>query len=551
MRLDAWLVQLTKPHFFVLLTGAYQTMGNKGGFLDKTKAHLPLIILISALFRIPFLANIPNGFFRDEVSYAYDAYSILETGRDRYGVLFPAFVRAFEDYREALYIYLLTPFIKLFGLNEFAVRLPAALIGILTVVTIYFLVKECFGQRLAIVAALFLAISPWHIFYSRICYRLILFPLVFSLALLFFARSFRKPNYLLLSGFLFGLSIYTYISARAFVPLFLIATIALFHKHLWQYKKQTILASLLFLAIFIPLFSFWISPEGMARSNQLKLITTPLQFLRNYLAFFNPLFLFVKGESSVTYGIDNMGILYLFEIITIPFGIFSLVKEGLRKQGNRFVWLFLIWALLYPFPAVFTVEEIPNSLRTIIGAPGWAIISACGACALFDRFQLRERSYLRVGAIAAIFASVLIFSKLYFIDFAKFAAGAWQYGMREAITYAQNSPYSKVFVSDQLHRPYIFILFYTQYPPALYQQSPLLETQESRALTDYSIGKFHVTSIAEQTAFPDKTLLILGADEATASIQQKHSWRELQTIKTPAGKAILRLVEAPGKTDKA
>lgn len=524
-------------------------MGIKGGFLHRTSVHLPLIILVSTLFRIPFLGNIPNGFFRDEVSYAYDAYSILETDRDRYGVLFPVFVRAFEDYREALYIYLLTPFIKLFGLNEFAVRLPAALIGILTVTTIYFLIKECFGQRLAIVAALFLAISPWHIFYSRICYRLILFPLIFSLALLFFTKSIRKPNYLLLSGLLFGLSIYTYISARAFVPLFLVVTIALFHKHLWQHKKQTILASFLFLAIFVPLFSFWISPEGMARSNQLQIINTPLQFLRNYLAFFNPIFLFIKGESSVTYGIDNMGIFYLFEIITIPFGIFSLLKEGLKNQGNRFVWLFLVWILLYPFPAVFTVEEIPNSLRTIIGAPGWAIVSACGACAFFDRFQLREKPYLRVGAIAAVFASVLIFSKLYFVDFAKFAAGAWQYGMREAITYAQNSPYSQVIVSDKLHRPYIFILFYTQYPPALYQQAPLLETQESRALTDYSIGKFYVTSIAKQTAFPNQTLLILQADEELESIQQKHQLREIRNIKTPAGKEILRLVEISGQTN--
>ena len=122
---------------------------------NQTKTYLLGILVLAFFLRIMFLKTIPNGFFCDEASNAYDAYAILTTWRDQHGTFLPLFARALDDYRESLYIFITVPFIKVFGLNEFAARLPAALVGVLTVLFLYCLVKEWFNQRVALTASLF------------------------------------------------------------------------------------------------------------------------------------------------------------------------------------------------------------------------------------------------------------------------------------------------------------------------------------------------------------------------------------------------------------
>ena len=93
------------------------------------------VFFISALaLRFYKFGEIPVGFNRDEASIGYTAYSLLKTGKDEYGKSFPLSFKSFGDWKLPLYPYLVTPFIKIFGLSEFAVRLPSALFGVLTVI---------------------------------------------------------------------------------------------------------------------------------------------------------------------------------------------------------------------------------------------------------------------------------------------------------------------------------------------------------------------------------------------------------------------------------
>ena len=155
---------------------------------NNTVIYLVVIIAIATLLRLLFLETIPGGFSCDEAANGYEAYSILETMRDRYGKFMPLFLKILgNDYRESLYIFITVPFIKIFGLNEFGTRFPAALCGILTVIAVYYFVKECFNNKLALISALFLAINPWHITFNRIAFRVNLLPLLLVLGLLFFA----------------------------------------------------------------------------------------------------------------------------------------------------------------------------------------------------------------------------------------------------------------------------------------------------------------------------------------------------------------------------
>src|SRR5438309_1647159 len=101
-----------------------------------------IIILIGAFLRLYQIQKYPPGLYIDEVSIGNNAYSILHTGRDEYGIKFPLSFKSFGDYKMPLYIYAVTGAMALLGKNELAVRLPSSLSGILTLVIFYFFIKK-------------------------------------------------------------------------------------------------------------------------------------------------------------------------------------------------------------------------------------------------------------------------------------------------------------------------------------------------------------------------------------------------------------------------
>src|SRR3989344_6073268 len=158
--------------------------------MSNIKVMLAIIIILSAVLRLVALDKFPNGFTGDEAQQGYSAYSIFKTGKDEWGELLPLFPRGFGDYKPPLYTYLTVPSVGLLGLNVLAVRLPAALAGILAVLIVYFLTKELLkNQKIALWASFLLAINPWHIQISRTAWEGGLGILTFSLGLLFFLKS--------------------------------------------------------------------------------------------------------------------------------------------------------------------------------------------------------------------------------------------------------------------------------------------------------------------------------------------------------------------------
>ena len=132
---------------------------------------LAIVILAGAL-RFWQLGRVPISPDWDEAALGYNAYSILKTGRDEYGTKFPLVLRSFDDYKPPLYAYLAIPSVAVLGLNSWSVRLPSAIFGVLAVIGTYFLVKELFPKTkpLPLLSAALLAISPWHLQFSRIAF---------------------------------------------------------------------------------------------------------------------------------------------------------------------------------------------------------------------------------------------------------------------------------------------------------------------------------------------------------------------------------------------
>lgn len=128
----------------------------KKNFIEKIKQNqvkiiVIAIILFGCLIRIFNISNIPNALNCDEASAGYEAYSILNYGIDRNGNFMPSFLVAWGSGQNALLSYVMIPFIKVLGLTTLSVRLPMAILGCISLVIFYLLLKKISNQKIAII----------------------------------------------------------------------------------------------------------------------------------------------------------------------------------------------------------------------------------------------------------------------------------------------------------------------------------------------------------------------------------------------------------------
>ena len=184
------------------------------------------ILLIGCLIRMVYIEVYPIGLNQDESSIGYEAYSVLNYGIDRNGQSFPIHFIAWGSGQNALYGYLIIPFIKMFGVSNFSLRFPMALIGCITLLVSYFLFRKAFDDYKGVIMLFIIAIIPWHILKSRWGLESNLFPdlIFYALTLLYFGVATNKKRYYILASVILGLATYSYGTSYLFVPVFLIIT---------------------------------------------------------------------------------------------------------------------------------------------------------------------------------------------------------------------------------------------------------------------------------------------------------------------------------------
>ncbi|RRR69221.1 MAG: hypothetical protein EI684_16280 [Candidatus Viridilinea halotolerans] len=516
------------------------------------KLTLAGILLVAALLRLPFLANNPHGLYCDEACAGYDAYALLTTGADRASTFLPLYTRSFNVFPEAIYQYLTIPSIALFGLNEFAVRLPAAIIGILSVLALFCFVREREGRDTALVAALLLALSPWHVHFSRIGLWPIIFPLCIILALYIFFKSLSQPRLFWLTGALFLFSMLSYQAARLFVPLMLIGLGLLYWRELWAQRRVVLPVCLVALLALVPLVQFWLSPAGMVRASGLiapEVGTT----LKNYLAYFSPDFLFLRGDSNLRQHNGQMGQLYLFEALTLPLGLLILLRRLVAPAGAdwRPAAVILLWLLLAPLAAALTAPD--TALRALVATPALAFISALGMQSIVKsitrlRQHQRYRAALLNGALAALLAlNVAWFAKVYLLDYPQLSSRAWQYGMRELIAYTEQSAYDCIVLSSLLLEPQIYVLFYTQVPAATYQQTWM----PAQRLDRWAFGRYYAFYLTSSFQLNGTCLVALKPAEMSLLAASGYAYHEIHRISDAYGQEHIRLVEVTHWDDRS
>lgn len=199
--------------------------------MRKYRILIIFILLIAAFFRLYQLPDLPPGLNFDEAGNGVAAVDILSGS--------PRIWWQIGGGKEPLWPYLIALSTMILGYIPLTLRLPAALVGTLTVAVVYPLMLTLFHNRqarlVAILTLLGLALSEWHLHFSRLGFRAILLPLLSTLAFYFLWRGFKfrvssfgvRVPYLLLSSFFVALAIYAYLGARL-LPVVLILFFALY-----------------------------------------------------------------------------------------------------------------------------------------------------------------------------------------------------------------------------------------------------------------------------------------------------------------------------------
>lgn len=481
-----------------------------------------IILTLGIALRFYQLGSVPPSPDWDEVALAYDAHSLVLTGRDEFGKFLPPILRSFDDYKPAVYAYLAIPFVQLFDLTAFAVRLPSAIMGVIAIIATYFLVKELFvirghkddkyGEWIALLAALSLAISPWHLQFSRIAFETNVGLTINILIALCFLKGLRKPWLLLLGAFLAGLNLSVYQSERVFTPLLVLSLSIIFRKELFVVQKKYLVGAVLagLLAI-LPVAVFFMSDQNAFLrikgtsifNNQTEVLKKTIQRLEDdsanndylglvfdnrrvvyantiaeaYISHFDPNWLFMSGDINRHHA-PRMGLLY---IVFLPFVLLGIYQLLFGKYDRKSKYAIFSWFLLAPIPASITTG-VPHAVRTLNFLPIYDIFIALGIIT-FVVFVIRSKYALvtkpiKYGILSAagllFLFNFVYYLNQYFVQQNYYYAYDWQYGYEKAVPIVEKmkDDYKKVIVSDSepLDKSYMFFLFYLKYPPAEYQK---------------------------------------------------------------------------------
>lgn len=454
------------------------------------KVLLVIIVCLGLFLRLYQVAENPPGFFADEAANGFNAYRLLMTGADEYGVKWPFYFRSFGDYRNPVTIYSMIPAIAIWGLNEFSVRITMVFFGTSTIWLVYLLTQELFKEEkekkvIGLCSALLLAISPWHIHFSRTGFEFITLPFYLVLGLWLFCgamNSERGFRWLLGSIFAFAICFYTYYPIQIVLIPFLLGLFFIYKRALFLKfnKRQLVILLCLYLFGLAPFIYGITSGKALTRfQNVSPLGIKPwreviIPMIKTYRDHFSLEFLFTKGDVGMPghfitrHSAKNMGELYKLQLPFLIIG-FTILAVKQTRVFIFFVW----WLILYPIGST-VVGEGPFAHRSIFGVIPFQILTAYGLTTIwswllkfkvkFSIINLWFKMYATLVLTVAVLISVNMYMKEYFIEYPLYSADfwGWQYGPREIISYfkSMENDYDELIMSHEFNAPEIFLKFY-------------------------------------------------------------------------------------------
>ena len=444
---------------------------------------LILIFVVGLFLYFLFLGKYPVGFHSQEALLGYRGKLLSEILTDETGRKLPLVFTSFEGYQWPISSYLVAASIKLFGLKEWAVRLPFAVFGFLGLLSFYFICRNLFfkNKELCFWATLVFAISPWQVFLSRTTSSWVL---LFNIFLLFFwlflaLRKRKKIKIIMTIAVIMFLLVISWSSFYFQTPG---AKENFLTEHLGFFTNPTIINSI-----------NQMRGESLQEGNPFlgKLFYNKSFYLielgAQFLDHLNPRLYFIAGDSNPLHGLSNFGpVLFIF----LPFFLAGFWFLFQKNELSKKKWLFLIWFLLGVIPSVLSYPS-PNQEKLIFVFPVLAILTGYSLARFKNVFR-----YLFI--LFLIFnIGVVFYDAIYREPFR--AQKKWQYGVKDLVELVDDKKvnFDKIFYSDA-YSPDLGpqLLFYLDYPSEQFKEKGLFYHRWLSMFDNITIGQSDTWAVA-------------------------------------------------------
>ncbi len=382
--------------------------------LRQALPWLPLLIVAFGLYAWHVETN-PPGFYLDEASNSYNAYSISLDGRDEHGVSWPVFFQTWDASVAVnpTYVYLLAAVFKLFGPGIITARLVSLVVGFAAAIVLGLLARRMTGSRMV---GWFIAgsalVTPWLFEVSRLVFEVALFPLVLASLLLVLHRAHEKQAWtaweiVAIAGLL-GLLTYTYSIGRLLGPILAFGLVLFASRR----RFRSIVATwFVFGLTLVPAFIFNVSSGGAisARAGLLGYFTPSMSvidigaaFLSHVLGNLDLQRMLLTGDPNIRHHVPVMGSILAGTLLVAVVGLDWLAHKGWRNPWNRYLLYGLLASLV---PASLTIDVF-HTLRLIAFPTFLLLFAAIGLARLEAEPAWGRRAAIALAALTVVQALV-------------------------------------------------------------------------------------------------------------------------------------------------
>jgi 4-amino-4-deoxy-L-arabinose transferase-like glycosyltransferase len=478
----------------------FVTIIKAGLKLSPKQAELFQVLLLcffGILLRSVMLEQIPPALNQDEASSGYEAYSLLLTGKDRWGNRWPPYFAAWGAGQNVLYSYLSIPFIYCFGLNTLSVRIVNVIFGILTIPLIYVFTKNLLNKRSAYLTTFLLVFSPWHIMMSRWGLESNLLPFFALLGFYTVQEALEleaSPKQIVTALVPWGVALYSYGTFFIVLPVLAVSLLKEYKNSFLSRKRLWAIACCIFIIIDLPIFLFLIKNSifrtGLIFERYLpfslpKLTSTPLRSIdpqTNLQFIFNGF-----QDNNVWNTIPGLPSLFM---IFFPFLCLGIIKLYRNRKKNNNINLLLVW--LYSCTPLFIITSLNVNRANYIFIP-LLITSVIGIEQLARHLKrgYTKIAFIRIIKVWVIFSILLFITNYYFIYLEK-AKTSFNYGLSSALHAASNSAgdSEKILVSKEIKLAYVYTLFFDKVSPNRFHAAKDYYIDHEGIYQVRSVGKY-------------------------------------------------------------
>ncbi|MEO8898888.1 MAG: glycosyltransferase family 39 protein [Candidatus Dormibacter sp.] len=444
--------------------------------------HSPWLLALVAVAVLTVIRNLagldsaPQGAYVDETSIGYNAWAISTHAVDEHGARLPLYFTAFGEYKNPVYIYVLSALLRVLPLTVTTERLPAAIFGLLTCMCITLIAwRRSRSLPVTTLVLALTALTPWLTVESRVGFEVISIVAALSGALLCLsiAQASGRWGWYAAAGTLLGVSVFAYSTGRVAVVLLGLA-LMIANIRRWKNRPPWWSITLVPAVAAYGVLAAWSAQHPNAITARFNLIsiwsdgapvrTVAGRFLGNYFTYFGPDFLFISGDHNPRHNTQFSGMLLW---VAAPLLLAGLVAAW-HHRDQPFVRFVVLGLVMAPVSAALTNESVPHAVRAAVMLPFLLVLCVEGMV-LVAQYAVAWRR-IDVAAVAAAGLAIAVEGVPFTIDMYAVwparSATAFDAGEINAIARASTLSGSRqLLLSINLDQPYVQAAFALRPPP--------------------------------------------------------------------------------------